>query len=116
MPAKKSATASGRPEQTTLATMNAKQRARAAELCNMLPVIQHELFTLGLVITSANMAKTIAKLGYELCVADIKAGRVTPEYARYEAHVLERDGAAALAKLRAEGLRGAEKMLYGANA
>lgn len=93
--------------------MSEKQRKRAAELCVQLPLIQHELFTLGLRITSAHMAKTIDKLGWELCVADIKSGRLTPDAKHSEEFTLKRDGATGLKKMRAQALRDAEKMLLG---
>ena len=103
--------AAERPEQTTVKTMNAKQRQRARELCSQLPLLQHELFTMGLVVTSAHMAKTIEKLGYELCLADLHAGRIT-EQAKDREDWLRKNGRGdEIAKERAQAVRSAEKML-----
>lgn len=107
IPASKSSLPAQKP-----AGMTPQQRKRAAELCQQLPLIQHELFQLGLPITSAHMAKTIEKLGYELCHADLKAGRVTPSEERYRAHLLKTEGKKAVDRHYRNSLKNVEKMLH----
>lgn len=96
--------------------MNKKQRERAKELCSMLPLLQHELFTLGLTVTSAHLSLTIEKLGYELCLSDLKEDRSLPQAKKRIEWMRANGQEKEVIKERAAEIRHLEDHLYGKNA